>query len=174
MRSLFPASCLLGLVWAVGCGGSSARAPSPAKPAASSAPRAGAAPGAPLGALPPMAKMPKPGVAGSRKVELRAAPPRMSPAGAPLRGSQADRDPHQEHKVHVAKGRCLRVTIDGDGAAHDLVVVARDDAGDVIAESNGRALPETGAMCFLEEGDLTLLVGVGTGKASYTLTVSSD
>ena len=69
----------------------------------------------------------------------------MKPVGAMIRAQQADRDAHQEHKVRVDANKCYRVVFATDENVHDAVVVMRDSAGDVVAESAGAALPEDGA-----------------------------
>ena len=50
----------------------------------------------------------------------------------------------------------------------------RDSAGDVVAESPGAALPEDGAECFTSADEITLMVGIGTGKGAYAMQVWSD
>lgn len=155
-----------------------------------------------LGPLPPMAKMPPAGVAGSRKATRKedaalascagAAFPRakdpdglvkrvgeacakapagakLKPLGAARRGQQDAAAPHADQKLRVEAGKCYRVYFATDEGARDVVVVARDSAGDVVAESPGPALPESGLMCFTAADELSLLVSVGSGKAAWVL-----
>jgi hypothetical protein len=158
----------------------------------------------PPSGLPPLAAMPAPGVAGSKKAKKKAdgalfacgggakptakdpadlvkrlgeacaAAAKMKPVGAMIRGQQADRDAHQEHKVRVEANKCYRVVFATDENIHDAVVVMRDSAGDMVAESAGAALPEDGALCFTTADEVTLMVGVGAGKGSYAAQVWSD
>jgi hypothetical protein len=92
---------------------------------------------------------------------------KLKPVGAPLRGQQADGAPHAEQTLEVAAGKCYRVYFATDEGARDVVVVARDSSGDVIAESPGPALPEGGVMCFTAADKISLLVAVGSGKAAW-------
>ncbi|HEY8078817.1 MAG TPA: hypothetical protein VIF62_32015 [Labilithrix sp.] len=154
--------------------------------------------------LPPMASMPPPGVAGSRKAKTKANPAlydcgagspigahdpadqvkrigeacaaasKMHPAGPPLRGQSSDRDPHQEHRFHADANKCYRVYFATDEAVRDAVVVMRDSSGDVVAESPGSALPEDGSVCFTTADDVSLLVAIGSGKGAYVAQVWSD
>ena len=158
----------------------------------------------PPSGLPPLAVMPPPGVTGSKKAKKKsdgalfacgggakpiakdpadlvkrlgescASAAKMKPVGAMIRAQQADRDAHQEHKVHVDANKCYRVVFAVDENVHDAVVVMRDSAGDMVAESAGAALPEDGAMCFTTADDVTLMVGIGAGKGSYAAQVWSD
>ena len=151
-----------------------------------------------------MAAMPPPGVAGSRKARMKrdaalydcgagaptagrdpaeqvkrigeacAAVSRMHPAGPPLRGTSSDRDPHQEHRVHVDANKCYRVYFATAEGVHDAVVVVRDSNGDIVGESAASALPEDSAMCFGASDDVTLLVAVGSGKGTYVAQVWSN
>lgn len=198
LATLGAATLLLGA-----CGGGKATAgpPQPASRAAD----AGAAPlttTPPPAGLPPMAPMPPPGVAGSRKAKTRpddalascagaargasaaeqvkrageacATASKMRPLGALIRGSQTDKDAHQEHRFKVEAGKCYRVYFAAEDAVKDAVVVLRDSAGDVVAESPGAALPEDGAACFTQGDEVTLLVGIGSGKGAYAAQVWSD
>jgi hypothetical protein len=61
-----------------------------------------------------------------------------------------------------------------DENVHDAVVVMRDSAGDMVAESAGAALPEDGAVCFTAADEVTLMVGIGAGKGAYAAQVWSD
>lgn len=160
---------------------------------------------APPAGLPPMASMPPPGVVGSKKAKLRpdgaaftcgggakpaakdpaehlkrlgeacAAASKMKPAGAQLRGQQSDKDAHQEQKLRVEANKCYRVLFATDAGIEDAVVLVRDSAGDMVAESHGyAAVPHDGAMCFTAADEVTLMVGVGAGKGSWTAQVWSD
>jgi hypothetical protein len=151
-----------------------------------------------------MASMPPPGVVGSRKArkkteaaayacgagartsardpaeqvkrigEACAAAVRMRPLGAPIRGQEGDRDGHQEHRLRVEANKCYRIYFSTDEAVHDAVLVVRDSAGDLVAESASAALPEDGSVCFTAADELTLLVAVGAGKGGYVAQVWSD
>lgn len=151
-----------------------------------------------------MAPMPPPGVAGSKKAKKKAdgalfacgggARPiakdpaelvkrlgeacasvsKMKPVGAMIRGQQADRDAHQEHKLAVQAGKCYRIVFAADENVKDAVLVMRDSAGDIVAESPGAALPEDGALCFTSADAVTLMVGIGAGKGGYAAQVWSD
>ena len=158
----------------------------------------------PPSGLPALAVMPPPGVAGSKKGRKKtdaalyacgggakpsakdpaelvkrlgescAAAAKMKPVGAMIRGQQADRDAHQEHKLRVEANKCYRVVFATDENVHDAVVVMRDSAGDVVAESPGAALPEDGAVCFTSNDEVTLLIGIGAGKGAYAAQVWSN
>jgi hypothetical protein len=158
----------------------------------------------PPSGLPPLAAMPPPGVAGSKKAKKRtdgalfacgggakptakdpadlvkrlgescASAAKMKPVGAMIRAQQADRDAHQEYKVRVEANKCYRVVFAADENVHDAVVVMRDSAGDMVAESAGAALPEDGAVCFTTADEITLVVAIGAGKGSYAAQVWSD
>ena len=140
--------------------GGDAGAEAGASPFATTAPPAG---------LPPMAPMPPPGVAGSKKAKRKsdgamfacgggakaaakdpvkhvkrigeacAAATKMKPVGAPIRGQQSDKDPHAEHKLRVEANKCYRVYIASDEGVKDIVAAVRDSNGDMVAESNGNA-----------------------------------
>jgi len=148
--------------------------------------------------------MPPPGVAGSKKAKKKtdgtlyacgggakptakdpadlvkrlgeacAATSKMKPVGAMIKATQADRDAHQEHRVRVEANKCYRVVFAADENVHDAVVVMRDSAGDIVAESPGAALPEDGALCFTAADEVTLLVAIGAGKGAYAAQVWSD
>ena len=156
------------------------------------------------GGLPPLAAMPPAGVTGSKKAKKRvddalyacgggampsakdpadlvkrlgeacAGAAKMKPASAMIRAQQADRDAHQEHKVRVEANKCYRVVFATDENIKDAVVVMRDSAGDVVAESAGAALPEDGALCFTASDEVTLMVGIGAGKGAYAAQVWSN
>jgi hypothetical protein len=158
----------------------------------------------PPSGLPALAAMPPPGVTGSKKAKKKsdgalfacgggarpiakdpsdlvkrlgescASAAKMKPVGAMIRAQQADRDAHQEHKVRVEANKCYRVVFAADENVHDAVVVMRDSAGDMVAESAGAALPEDGAICFTTADEVTLMVGIGAGKGAYAAQVWSD
>lgn len=183
------------------CGPPSAPKPAggPAKPAAS----ASAAPPVPSG-LPPMAEMPPPGVKGSKKAKVKedgrlwacAATPsasgsnsaaarvkamgeacagvtKMHAVGGMLAGAQAAADPHAENRVKLEAGKCYRVYFAFE-VSEDAVLVLRDSAGDIVAESHGPALPEKGTACFDAADDATLLFAAGSGKGAWAAQVWSD
>lgn len=154
--------------------------------------------------LPPMASMPPPGVAGSKKAKRRpdaalaacagasrargkdpadlvkrlgescALASKMKPASAMLRGQQGDKDAHQENKFRAEANHCYRLYFAGDEAVKDVVVVLRDSAGDIVAETPGPAVPEEGAACFTTTDDVSVLVGVGSGKGTWAAQVWGD
>lgn len=158
----------------------------------------------PPSGLPPLAAMPPPGVVGSKKASKKtngalfacgggasprakdpaalvkrlgescSAAAKMKPASAMIRAQQADKDAHQEHKLRVAANKCYRVVFATDEAVTDAVVIMRDSAGDIVAESPGAALPDDGAICFTSADEITLMVGIGGGKGAYALQVWSD
>lgn len=158
----------------------------------------------PPSGLPPMAPMPAPGVAGSKKAKIKTdgaleacggqrephakdpaalvksvgescqAPSKMKPLGPPLRGTQADKDAHQENKFHAEANHCYRVYFAADDGVKDLAVVLRDSNGDVIAESPGPAAPQDGAMCFSAADDVSVLVAIGNGKGAWVAQVWGD
>jgi hypothetical protein len=99
---------------------------------------------------------------------------KMKPVGAMIRGQQADRDAHQEHKIRVEANKCYRVVFATDENVKDAVVVMRDSAGDIVAESPGAALPEDGAVCFTTNDEVTLMIAVGTGNGGYAAQVWSN
>lgn len=74
----------------------------------------------------------------------------------------------------VEANKCYRIVFATDENVHDAVVVMRDSAGDVVAESTGTALPEDGAVCFKASDEVTPLVGVGSGKGAYAAQVWSN
>jgi hypothetical protein len=151
-----------------------------------------------------MASMPAPGVAGSKKAKRRvdpalavcagsaksrakdpadqvkkigegcAAASKMKPLGAPMRGQQADKDAHQEQRFRAEASHCYRVYFAADEAAEDVVIVLRDGAGDLIAEAPGPAVPADGAVCFTAADDVTVLVGVGSGRGAWAAQVWGD
>jgi hypothetical protein len=98
----------------------------------------------------------------------------MHAVGAPLRGQQGDKDAHQEHKFRAEANKCYRVYFGTDESVRDAVLVLRDSAGDLVAESPAAALPEDGALCFTTADEVTLLVSVGAGKGAYVAQVWSD
>jgi hypothetical protein len=192
----------------IACGGDGKPVAQPTKPATSAGGSASAGAGLalspPPSGLPPLAPMPPPGVAGSKKAKKKtdaalyacgggakpsakdpaalvkqlgeacATTAKMKPVGAMIRAQQADRDAHQEHKVRVEANKCYRVVFATEENVKDAVVVMRDSAGDVVAESPGAALPEDGAVCFTSSDEVTLLIGIGTGKGAYAAQVWSD
>jgi hypothetical protein len=205
-RSVLAVALALAASAPLACGSGGKQQPALAPVQVPSAGASGAAPGAtpPPSGLPPMAPMPPPGVAGSRKArkkanaalyscgatgplaardpaeqvkrlgEACAGPSRMHATGAPLRGQLSDRDPHQEHRFHAEAGHCYRVYFATDEGVRDAVLVLRDSAGDVVAESPAPALPDDGSACFTSADDVTLLVAVGSGKGGYAAQVWSD
>ncbi|MDB4933629.1 MAG: hypothetical protein JWP87_601 [Labilithrix sp.] len=106
--------------------------------------------------------------------EACASAAKMKPVGPMIRAQQADRDAHQEHKVRVEANKCYRVVFATDENVHDAVVVMRDSAGDIVAESPAAALPEDGALCFTTADEVTLMVGIGSGKGAYAAQVWSE
>lgn len=155
----------------------------------------------PPSGLPPMAAVPPPGVAGSKKGKVKddpaltecggkesprakdpaalvkrvgdgcAAPSKMKAIGAPLRGTQADKDPHQESKFHVEGNHCYRVYFAVEEGVKDAVLTLRDSNGDVITSAPGPAAPQYGAVCFGSADDVTLSVGIGAGKGAWAAQV---
>lgn len=99
---------------------------------------------------------------------------KMKPIGTLIRGTQADKDAHQEHKVRVEANKCYRVYFATDESVKDAVLVMRDSAGDMVGESPGAALPEDGAVCFTSADEITLMVAMGAGKGAYAVQVWSD
>lgn len=99
---------------------------------------------------------------------------KMSPLGAPVQRSQADRDAHQEHGFHARAGKCYRVYFAADAGVADSSLVLRDTSGAMIARSATGALPDDGRVCFTRDDDVTLLVGIGSGKGSWAVQVWSD
>jgi hypothetical protein len=157
----------------------------------------------PPSGLPPMASMPPPGVAGSKKAKRKpdaalaacsaarpqgkepadlvkrlgetcASSSKMKPASAMLRGSQGDKDASQENKFRAEANRCYRLYFASDDAAKDVVVVLRDSAGDIVAEAPGPAVPEEGKACFTSADEVSVVVGVGSGKGNWAAQVWSD
>ncbi|MBS2017638.1 MAG: hypothetical protein JST00_32465 [Deltaproteobacteria bacterium] len=190
---------------ATACGGPPTPPPPvPTAAPSASAPASGFAVTPPPSGLPPMAPMPPPGVAGSKKAKKRsdgalytcgagqrpaakdpadlvkrvgegcATASKMKPLGALIRGTQADKDAHQEHKVRVEANKCYRVYFATDESVRDAVLVMRDSAGDLVGESPGAALPEDGALCFSASDEITLMVAIGSGKGTYAAQVWSD
>ena len=188
-------------------GGGSAKAPAKGGPIGDAGAEGGAShlvTSPPPTGLPPMASMPPPGVAGSKKAKRKpdsalaacggpskaqakdpadlvkrlgegcAAASKMKPTSAMLRGTQSDRDPHQENKFRAEANHCYRVYVAGDEGVKDVVVVLRDTAGDIVAESPGPAVPEEGAVCFDASDEVSLLVGVGSGKGAWAAQVWGD
>lgn len=192
---------------AIACGGGGS-AKTPAKGTAASDAGAEGGPqwatSPPPSGLPPMASMPPPGVAGSKKAKRKpdgalaacggamkaqakdpadlvkrigegcAAASKMKPVSPMLRGQQSDRDPHQENKLRAEANHCYRVYVAGDEGVKDVVVVLRDSAGDIVAEAPGPAVPEDGAVCFTTADEVSLLVGVGSGKGAWAAQVWGD
>jgi hypothetical protein len=191
---------------ALACGG---QAKTPTKPAADAGAPTDAAvatftPSPPPSGLPPLAPMPPPGVAGSKKAKVKndaalgpcsgpfraqakdpagdvkrhgeacAAASKSKALGAPMRGSQADRDPAFAGRFHADANHCYRVYVAGDESAKDVTVVLRDSAGDVILESPAPVAPAGGAVCFSAADDVSVLVGVGSGKGEWVAQVWGD
>ena len=200
---------LVSLGAAVACGGGgSAKNPANGAAATDAGAEAGSGPSwatsPPPSGLPPMASMPPPGVAGSKKAKRKpdgalascsgaakaqakdpadlvkrlgescAAASKMKPVSAMLRGQQSDRDPHQENKFRAEANHCYRVYVAGDESVKDVVVVLRDSAGDIVAEAPGPAAPEDGAVCFTAADEVALLVGIGSGKGAWAAQVWGD
>ena len=158
----------------------------------------------PPSGLPPMAVMPAPGVAGSKKARRKpdaalascsgvarpqakdpadlvkrigercAATSKMKPTSAVMRGQQGDKDAHQENKFRAEANHCYRLYFAADESAKDVVVVLRDSAGDVVAESPGPAVPEDGAACFTAADEVSVLVGIGSGRGAWAAQAWSD
>jgi hypothetical protein len=148
-----------------------------------------------------MAPMPPPGVAGSKKAKVKdeaalaecggkvpphakdpaalvkkigegcAAASKMKPLGAPLKGTQGDKDAPQDNKFHADANHCYRVYFASDDGAKDVVVTLRDGAGDVITESPGPSAPQNGAVCFTTADDVTLSLAIGSGKGAWAAQV---
>lgn len=107
--------------------------------------------------------------------ESCAAASKMKPMGAPFKGPQADKDAHSEHKFRVEANKCYRVYFATDEGIKDAVAMVRDSNGDMVADSNGNvAVPHDGAMCFTQADEVTLMIGIGTGKGTYVAQVWSD
>jgi hypothetical protein len=107
--------------------------------------------------------------------ESCAAASKMKPMGPPFKGPQGDKDPHAEHKFRVEANKCYRVYFATDEGVKDAVALVRDSAGDMVADSNGTvAVPHDGAMCFTQADEVTLLIGIGTGKGTYVAQIWSD
>ena len=107
--------------------------------------------------------------------ESCAAASKMKPMGAAFKGTQSDKDAHAEHKFRVEANKCYRVYFATDEGVKDAVALVRDSAGDMVADSNGNAaIPHDGAMCFTQADEVTLLIGVGSGKGAYAAQVWSD
>jgi hypothetical protein len=158
----------------------------------------------PPSGLPPMATMPPPGVLGSRKAKRKpdaalascsgafearakdpaaqvkrvgdacAPPSKMKQLGPPLRGQQGDRDPSQDNRFKAEANHCYRVYVAADEGVKDVVAVLRDSAGDIVAEAPGPAVPADGQVCFTASDDVTVLVGVGSGKGAWAAQVWGD
>jgi hypothetical protein len=198
---------ILSSLIASACGGSGAKPPANGTKPASGANDGGAAQletSPPPTGLPPMAAMPPPGVAGSKKAKRKpdaalaacavssrsqgkdpadlvkrlgeacASSSKMKPASAMLRGQQSDKDAHQENKFRAEANHCYRLYFAGDEATKDVVVVLRDSAGDIVAEAPGPAVPEEGAACFTTADEISVLVGVGSGKGTWAAQVWGD
>jgi hypothetical protein len=195
-------SALLALLLPLACGGSGAKASVTVPPPDAGAPKSSTTflTTPPPSGLPPMANMPAPGVAGSKKGKRRpdaalaactaappsgapeaqvkklgescAAPSKMKPVGALLRGEQGDKDAPQENAFRVEANKCYRVYVASD--AKDVVVVLRDSHGDIVVESPAPAIPDDGAVCFTESDQVALLVGVGSGRGAWVAQVWSN
>lgn len=192
------------LVVACGGGGAKAPAKPAASDAGTEGGASQLAATPPPSGLPPMASMPPPGVAGSKRAKKKpdsalaacvapakatasspgehvkkigeacAAASKMKPVGPMMRGQQGDKDAHQENKFRAEANHCYRLYVAGDEGMKDVVVVLRDSAGDIIAEAPGPAVPEEGAVCFTAADDVSVLVGVGSGKGAWAAQVWSD
>ena len=103
-----------------------------------------------------------------------AAASKMHAIGAALRGQQGDKDTHLEQKIRVEANKCYRVYFAIDEGVRDAVVVMRDSAGDMVAESPGAALPEDGVVCFTTADEVTLMIAIGSGKGGWAAQVWSD
>ena len=144
-----------------------------------------------------MAQMPPPGAAGSKKAKKKsdgnlfscgggakpvakdpadlvkrlgescAAASKMKPMGAAFKGSQSDKDAHAEHKFRVEANKCYRVYFATDEGVKDAVALVRDSNGNA-------AIPHDGAMCFTQADEVTLMIGIGTGKGNYAAQVWSE
>lgn len=107
--------------------------------------------------------------------ESCAAASKMKPMGPPFKGPQADKDAHSEHKFRVEANKCYRVYFATDEGVKDAVALVRDSNGDMVADSNGNvAVPHDGAMCFTQADEVTLMIGIGTGKGTYVAQIWSD
>lgn len=190
---------------ACGASGKDAKAPAPAaSDGGADAGPAKLATSPPPSNLPPMAQMPPPGVAGSKKGKRRpdpalascaaavpltgadpaalvkrageacAAAAKAKPASAVLKGQQRGEDAHQEQRFRAEANHCYRVYFASDDAAKDVVVSLRDSAGDVVAEAPAPAVPADGTFCFSTADEVTLLIGVGSGKGAWAAQVWGD
>lgn len=189
----------------IACGGSGAKVPATTKATdgGTDGTVSAFATTPPPSGLPPIAKMPPPGVAGSKRASTRltpalascsgtkaqskdpadlvkragdgcAATSKMKPVGALLRGQQGDKDAHQENKFHAEANHCYRLYFASDETAKDAVIVLRDSAGDRVAEAPGPSVPEDGVACFTVADDVSVLVGIGSGKGAWAAQVWSD
>jgi hypothetical protein len=109
-----------------------------------------------------------------RVAEACSGPAHMHAVGAPLRGQEGDRDTHQEHRFRTEANKCYRIYFSTEESVRDAVLVLRDSAGDIVAESPAAALPEDGSLCFTTADEVTLLVAIGAGKGAYVAQVWSD
>lgn len=201
LRSL---SSFLFLFALVGCSGGGAKTPAPSSDAGAPTDGGTFAQATPAPSnLPPMATMPPPGVAGSKKAKRRhdaalsacaiaaapskdpadtvkrlgegcAAPSKMKPVGTMLRGQQSEREGHQENRFRAEANHCYRVYVAGEEGVRDLVVVLRDSAGDIVAEAPAPAVPDDGPVCFTAGDEVSVLVGVGAGKGAWAAQVWGD
>lgn len=192
--SLVPIAGVTSLTLLAACASGSKVNPTTVGGAKAGADGGAALPFAPLPSdLPPMATMPPPGVAGSKRVSTKEAPPCSAAVAiegksatadlgrvlqtcakgkAPIAGSptatvkQGATDPHQEHSLTVPAGKCIRVYITHTG--QELVAVLRDRDGAIAAESAETALPSRGPVCATKDETLVLAVGAGSGQATYS------
>lgn len=148
-----------------------------------------------------MAKMPPPGVAGSKKAVVTHDPAFFSCAhtvrGNPKTVAERVVGAGQEcaavnPKTHAlgspfegrqadkdpaqsqkihVEAKCYRVYFAHDTSIKDASLVLLDSAGDVVATSADTALPEDGQACFSAPDDVTLVFGVGTGEGRYATQV---
>jgi len=158
----------------------------------------------PPSGLPPMAPMPPPGVNGSKKAKVKedsaltacgdktpshakdpadlvkkigeacASASKMKPVGTLLKGTQADKDPHQENKFHAEANHCYRVYFATDDNVKDVVITLKDGNGDVIVESPGPSAPQYGSACFTQPDDAVLMLAIGSGNGNWAAQLWGD
>lgn len=102
----------------------------------------------------------------------------LAAVGAPLLGTQDGSTGPSELRVPVTAGRCYRLVAALAPSLGATSLLARDDAGAVIAEDLGsppfQATPRTGVFCMRSAGAVTLVVGVGAGKGSFAVQLLGD
>jgi hypothetical protein len=95
-----------------------------------------------------------------------------------FRGTQAGKDAPTRHAFRAAAGNCYRVVAAVAPAIGSVAVVVQDSEGNVAASSSGealhRVLPADGPLCFEQDDDATIVVGVGLGEGAYALAVVSE